>query len=91
MVTEHHTRRVGDRGQVTIPKEIRNQQGISGGDTVEVAVEHGTIVIRKPLSREDLAAAYQRTAERDRRLAREWEYTSVEADQYLGESPTWEE
>ncbi|MDB2293295.1 AbrB/MazE/SpoVT family DNA-binding domain-containing protein, partial [Halorubrum ezzemoulense] len=30
-----HKRKVGDRGQVTIPKDLRDRRGIEGGDEVE--------------------------------------------------------
>ncbi|MFN7939655.1 MAG: AbrB/MazE/SpoVT family DNA-binding domain-containing protein [Bryobacteraceae bacterium] len=39
--------KVGDRGQVTIPKEIRDRFGIGPDTEVEFAVERGEILLRK--------------------------------------------
>ena len=49
------TRRVGERGQVTIPKWIREQEGITGGDEVVIDREDGKIVIRKAVTEDELA------------------------------------
>ena len=84
------TRRVGERGQVTLPKELREDFGISGGDELEFRVEGDKIVIKKPVSREDLAEGYRARAERDREIAEEFEGASREADDYLGDAPELE-
>ncbi len=39
--------KVGERGQVTIPKEIREQFSITADSEIEFRVEGGEIVIRK--------------------------------------------
>jgi len=39
--------KVGERGQVTIPKEIRDRFGIGPDTDVEFTVEHGEILLRK--------------------------------------------
>ena len=39
--------KVGERGQVTIPKSIREQVGIEPNSEVEFSVARGTIVLRK--------------------------------------------
>ena len=39
--------KVGERGQVTIPKEIRDQFGITAETEVEFRVERHAIVLRK--------------------------------------------
>ncbi|MDG5821780.1 AbrB/MazE/SpoVT family DNA-binding domain-containing protein [Natronococcus sp. A-GB7] len=84
------TRRVGERGQVTLPKELRENFGISGGDELEFRVEGDKIVIEKPVSREELAEGYRARAERDRELAEKFEGASREADDYLGDAPELE-
>lgn len=82
-------RTVGERGQVTIPKELRERFGIHGGDEVEIHAEGGKLVIERPVTREDLAEGYRRRVERDRRLAAEMAGVSVEADDHLGDVPEW--
>lgn len=82
-----HTRTVGDRGQVTIPKEFRQSENIQGGDEVVVEREDGSLVIRKAITEADLKEAYRRTADRDQQVAEEWAGASREANEYLGDAP----
>ena len=49
-MSEAKKRRVGDRGQVTLPKNLREEFDIDGGDEVEIRKESGKIVIEKPIS-----------------------------------------
>lgn len=86
---ESEKRKVGQRGQVTLPKELREQLGIHGGDDVVVHREDDRIVIEKPVTRDDLAEGYRQRADRNRELAEEWEGTSQEANEYLGDAPDW--
>jgi len=46
--------RVGERGQVTIPKDIRDQFGLGPNSDVEFHVEHGSIILTKAPKRLDL-------------------------------------
>ena len=39
--------RVGSRGTIVIPKEIRERSGIAQGDILEVSLRRGTIVLVK--------------------------------------------
>lgn len=89
-MSSEERRTVGERGQVTLPKEIRDRLGIEGGDNVIVQEDDGKVVIEKPVSRADLAEGYRATAERAREINREMEHSSREADDYLGEAPNWE-
>ena len=77
------TRRVGERGQVTIPKWIREQEDIHGGDEVVIDREDGKIVIRKAVTEEELVAAYEEHAERAQQVNDEWEHASSEANDDL--------
>lgn len=43
--------RVGERGQVTIPKEIRDRFGLRPNAEVEFHVENGSIVLKKTAKR----------------------------------------
>lgn len=84
-------RRVGDRGQVTIPKAFRERLGIDGGDDVVIREQSGKLVIEPPVTRDELAEGYRRRAERDRELADELAGTSREADEHLEDAPDWSE
>ncbi|WP_435176597.1 AbrB/MazE/SpoVT family DNA-binding domain-containing protein [Halorussus sp. AFM4] len=86
---ESERRKVGDRGQVTLPKELRERFGIHGGDEVVVREEADRIVIEKPVTRADLAEGYRRRADRDRELAESLADVSDEADEELGDAPDW--
>lgn len=73
-------RKVGDRGQVTIPIDLREEFGLRNGEEVVFTVEEeDKIALSSAESNEKLAAAYQRTAERDKQVNSDWEYVSVEA------------
>jgi AbrB family looped-hinge helix DNA binding protein len=47
--------RIGDRGQVTIPKHIRDQFGLKPKTEVEFRVIDGNIILRKAPRKLDLA------------------------------------
>jgi AbrB family looped-hinge helix DNA binding protein len=82
-------RKVGERGQVTIPKEFRERFGIKGGDDVVIREEAGKLVIERPISREQLAEGYRQGAQRSREITEELEGVSTEADEHLGDAPEW--
>jgi len=48
-------RRVDEKGRVTIPQRIRESLQIDPGESVEVALEDGRIVIRPRISRDSFA------------------------------------
>ncbi len=82
-----HKRKVGDRGQVTIPKELRDRRGIQGGDEVEFVEVNDEIIIKPPTDEERLAEGYRKRAERSREMAAEMEEASSEATEHLGDAP----
>lgn len=82
-------RTVGERGQVTLPKELREKFDIRGGDEVVVHEEDGKITIEKPVSRDDLAEGYRRYAAASEAIEREMADASREADRYLDDAPDW--
>ena len=82
-------RKVGKRGQITIPQDLREAYGIRGGDEVVIRDEGGKLVIERPVTREDLAEGYRKRAGRARELADELEGSSAEANDYLGDAPDW--
>jgi len=82
-------RKIGERGQVTIPKELRERFGIKGGDDVVIHEEAGKLVIERSVTREELAEGYRQRAQQTRELADELEGVSTEANEHLGDTPEW--
>jgi AbrB family looped-hinge helix DNA binding protein len=82
-------RKVGKRGQVTIPKELRERFGISGGDEVVIHEVDGKLVIERPTTKEELAEGYRQRATRSRELAADFTDVSEEADEHVGDAPEW--
>ena len=82
-------RKVGERGQVTLPKELRERLGISHGDEVVIREEDGKVVIETSVTKEDLAEGYRRRSETSEEIAKEMEEASKEADEQLGDVPEW--
>jgi len=89
-MSESQRRTVGERGQVTIPKELRKRFGISGGDEVVIYEEGGKLIVDRATTRDELAEGYRRRAAQTRELNAELSGTSSEADDLLGEVPDWE-
>jgi len=88
-MSDGETRKVGDRGQITLPKKFREAFGIRGGDEVVVRESDGQIVVEKPVTSEDLAEGYRHRAEQMADLADELDGVSAEADGALGDAPDW--
>jgi len=49
---------VSEKGQVTIPKRLRDQLGIKAGETLEFDEEAGRLVARKVRSRDPVDSVY---------------------------------
>lgn len=50
--------RVSERGQVTIPKPLRDRLGIRPGEIIEFAAEQGRLVAVKASARDPVDAVY---------------------------------
>jgi len=49
---------VSEKGQVTIPKLLRERMGIRSGDVLEFSEERGGLLARKALERDPVDAVY---------------------------------
>jgi antitoxin PrlF len=49
---------VSEKGQVTIPKKIRDRLGIRPGESVEFREEHGRLIVEKAASRDVVDELY---------------------------------
>jgi len=50
--------RMGERGQITIPKVLRDRLGLRPGQIVRFEESEGGIVLRKQMSRDPIDAVY---------------------------------
>jgi AbrB family looped-hinge helix DNA binding protein len=80
------TRKVGERGQVTIPKDIREKENIRSGDEVEFHDEDGEVTIKKKEDLEErLKEGYKAMAEKSQRMSEEMLNASSEAIEEMDE------
>lgn len=49
---------ISEKGQVTVPKPLRERLGIRPGDQLEFSEEHGRLVARKVSERNPVEAVY---------------------------------
>lgn len=78
---------VGERGQITIPKAIREIEGIKAKDRIIVKIEDHKIVVEKALSKKEkeelIKEYYQKYYEFEKKINKDWEHVSKEADAML--------
>ena len=78
---------IGERGQITIPKDIRDREGLKPKDRVIVKIEDNKIVVEKSLSKKEkeklMVEGYKKMAKLDKEIAEEMKYVSKEADAVL--------
>ena len=60
--TDADTFRLTKKGQVTIPKAVRDAIGLRPGDSVVFDIENDTVVLRKAFDREAYEAAIERVS-----------------------------
>ena len=63
------THRMGAKGQVVVPKELRDRAGLAPGVPVEFAWEDGRIVLRPSAPERPLGGRFKNTGMADRLLA----------------------
>ena len=78
-MSEAEVRKVGKRGQITIPKSIREKEDIKGGDKVKVIEKDGKIIIKQIDRTEELKEAYQEMAKQSEEISEEMLTASKEA------------
>lgn len=78
-MSKGNERKVGERGQITIPKNIREREGIRPGDEVEVVDREGSILVRKKPKKEELKEGYRRLRRRDKEVSEEMLNAAEEA------------
>ena len=82
-------RKDGERGQVTLPKKLREKFDIHGGDEVIIHEENGKITIEKPVGRDVLGEGYRQNTAESEALKQEMDDVSRESNRYLGHAPDW--
>ena len=80
---------VGERGQITIPKNIRDLEDIKPKDKVIVKIENDRIVVEKALGKAEkeklMAEGYKKMGKQGLELENELRHVSKEADAMLDE------
>jgi len=78
---------VGERGQITIPKDIRELENLKAKDRVIVKLEGSKIVVEKKLNKREkeklMKEYYLKYAKENEELCREMEPASLEAGRLL--------
>lgn len=80
---------VGQRGQITIPKEIRDKLNIKEKDKLFVTVKSNNLIVKKVLSDNDtnklMAEGYKKQAKIDTETIDDFKQVDSEANDYIGE------
>jgi len=78
---------VGERGQITIPKEVRDEEGIKPKDKLLFQRKNGKNMFKKIIGKKELEKQikeyYEKYYDFDKKIAEEWKYVSKEADAML--------
>jgi len=78
---------VGERGQITIPKIIREKEGIKEKDRVVVKIEDNKIIVEKVIDKKGreklMIEGYKKMAKLSLEINKEWEVVDKEANRYL--------
>ncbi|HSZ70965.1 MAG TPA: AbrB/MazE/SpoVT family DNA-binding domain-containing protein [Solirubrobacteraceae bacterium] len=49
---------VSEKGQITVPKPLRERLGIRAGDQLDLSEEDGRLILKKAITSDQVAAAY---------------------------------
>jgi len=50
--------KVSEKGQITVPKRLREQLGIRAGDELDLIEDEGKLVVRKAMPSDPVASVY---------------------------------
>jgi AbrB family looped-hinge helix DNA binding protein len=80
---------VGQRGQITIPKEIRKKLNIKEKDKLFVTIQSNKFVVKKVLSDNDInklmAQGYKKMYAIDKETINDFKHVDSDANDYIGE------
>lgn len=80
---------VGERGQITLPKTIRNITGIKNKDKLIVKIENEKVIVEKLQNKKEkeklMKEYYQKYSKQTLEVAQEWEHASTEADAIMND------
>lgn len=80
---------VGQRGQITIPKEIRDKLNIKEKDKLFLTIKSNNVIVKKVLSDNDLnklmAEGYKKMHKIDKETIDDFKYVDSEANAYVGD------
>ncbi|VVB99778.1 Antidote-toxin recognition MazE, bacterial antitoxin [uncultured archaeon] len=81
--------KVGERGQITLPKTIREINGIKAKDRVVVMIEDNRIIIEKAIAKKAkeglMKEFYIKYDSLNRKTDDDWKFAGSEADRFLDE------
>jgi AbrB family looped-hinge helix DNA binding protein len=80
---------VGQRGQITIPKEIRKKLNIKQKDKLLVSIKSNNIIVKKVVSDKEIkklmAEGYKKMAKIDKETVDDFKYVDSEANKFIGD------
>ena len=78
---------VGERGQITLPKIIRDKEGLKSKDKVVVKIENNKIIVEKKLSKKEkemlMKEYYIKYSGFHKKANEEWESADKPANRFL--------
>lgn len=78
---------IGKKGQITIPKIIRDEKGIKEKDKLIVKLENNNIIVKK-IQKTDktlLKEGYENLKDINKKLVKEFDNLDLESDKFIGD------
>jgi AbrB family looped-hinge helix DNA binding protein len=84
---------VGERGQITIPKEIRKKEKLNKKDKLYVKLDNGEILLKRIVSKKEteslLKEYYQKHSVRNLKVNSEFKKIDAKESKWLDENFPW--